>query len=387
MYWTVNGNGHIPDVITVDLRTDTISQPTQDMRDAMVNAVVGDDVYGEDPTVAELERRSAEMLGKEDALFVVSGTMANLIAIMVHCTRRDSEIIAGDNSHTFRFEQGGPSQIAGVQSCLLRNKEDGTFDLNELRDKIRVDSDVHEPVTQLVIVENTHNMCGGKVLPLEWLAEVQKISRENGVKVHMDGARVMNAAVYQKVPVSEIAKYVDTICFCLSKGLGAPVGSILAGSKNFIAKANRVRKVLGGGWRQAGFLAAAGLVAIDKMISRLEEDHKHAAKIARAINATGSKICRVNAATVQTNILMVMVDRSKTSAKEIVERLATVQPDDPVRVSVKTSCRDPGFFRIVLYWEITEEYVRAAIDKITMVIKEFDDKFMKRSDRMDVIEC
>lgn len=387
MYWTVNGNGHIPDAITVDLRTDTISQPTQDMRDAMVNAVVGDDVYGEDPTVAELERRSAEMLGKEDALFVVSGTMANLIAIMVHCSRRDGEIIAGDNSHTFRFEQGGPSQIAGVQTALLRNREDGTFDLDELRDKIRVDSDIHEPITQLVIVENTHNMCGGKVLPLEWLAQVQNISREYGIKVHMDGARIMNAAVYQKIPVAEIAKYVDTICFCLSKGLGAPVGSILAGSKSFIAKANRVRKVLGGGWRQAGFLAAAGLVAIDKMINRLEEDHRHALKIATAINESGSKICRVNLATVQTNIVMIKVDRSKISAREIVERLATVLPQDSVRVSLRTSCRDPGFFRIVLYWEITEECVRAAIDKISLVMKELDEKFTKRSDKMDMIEC
>ncbi|KAL3274451.1 hypothetical protein HHI36_015839 [Cryptolaemus montrouzieri] len=374
MYWTVNGNGIVPDTFTVDLRTDTISQPTQEMRDVMGNAVVGDDVYREDPTVAELERRSAEMLGKEDALFVVSGTMANLLAIMVHSTRRDAEVIAGDNSHTFRFEQGGPAQIAGVQTALVKNKADGTFDLDELRDKIRVDTDCHEPVTQLIIVENTHNMCGGKVLPLDWLESVQNIAREYNIKVHMDGARVMNAAVYQKIPVSEIAKYVDTICFCLSKGLGAPVGSVLAGSKSFIEKARRTRKVLGGGWRQAGCLAAAGLVAINKMIDRLEEDHIHAYRIAKAIDETGSKIFSVDLSTVQTNIVMVNVDRSKACTKEILQRMATVLPQDSVRVSLKCSSRDPGLFRIVIYWEITEEHVRAAIDKIKLVIREFDSK-------------
>lgn len=372
---STNANGSTDNFVTVDLRTDTISKPTNEMRRAMANAIVGDDVYGEDPTVAELERKSSELLGKEDALFVPSGTMANLIAIMVHCTRRDSELIQGDNAHTHRFEQGGPSQIAGVHTCLVKNKSDGTFDLQELRDKIRVDSDVHEPVTQLIIVENTHNMCGGKVLPLEWLEEVQNISKEFGVKVHMDGARIFNASVYQKIPIKNITRYVDSVCFCISKGLAAPVGALLCGSKSFIEKARRARKVLGGGMRQSGILAAAGIVALDKMVQRLEIDHRHAYDIARAINQSNSTICSIDLKTVQTNILIVNVDRSKCCARDILNRLEMVLPSDPVKVKVRASSRDPGFIRFVLYWEITDECVKTAIEKISFVLNEFEQKF------------
>jgi threonine aldolase len=176
---------------------------------------------------------------------------------------------------------GGPAQIAGVQTSLIKNNEDGTFSLDELRDRIRKNPDFHEPYTSLVIIENTHNMCGGKVLPLDWIEKVKNISKDYNIPVHMDGARIMNAAVYLKVPVARVARDVDTVCFCLSKGLGAPIGSILAGSKAFVDKAKRTRKVLGGGWRQAGIIAAAGLVALDTMIGRLQEDHDHIMQIAR----------------------------------------------------------------------------------------------------------
>ncbi|XP_063915817.1 uncharacterized protein LOC135131892 isoform X3 [Zophobas morio] len=375
MYEKINGEINSSAVHVVDLRSDTISKPTPEMREAMANAVVGDDVFGEDPTVAELERRSAELLGKEDALFVCSGTMANLIAIMVHCSHRGSEIISGDNGHTFRFEQGGPAQIAGVQTSLLKNNDDGTFNLDELRDSIRKNPDCHEPYTSLVILENTHNMCGGKVLPLDWIEKVRNLTKEYNLPVHMDGARVMNAAVYLKVPVERVVRDVDTVCFCLSKGLGAPIGSVLAGSKAFIDKSRRMRKVLGGGWRQAGVIAAAGLVALDKMIDRLQVDHDHIMQIAKGIDEMKSKTFRVDLPTVQSNILMMYLDVSRITAKEVQHRLASVLETDEIKVSVKASSRDQGFVRFVAYWKITKEDVEAAVKKIQFVIKEFDTKF------------
>ncbi|KAJ3645990.1 hypothetical protein Zmor_023604 [Zophobas morio] len=374
MYEKINGEINSSAVHVVDLRSDTISKPTPEMREAMANAVVGDDVFGEDPTVAELERRSAELLGKEDALFVCSGTMANLIAIMVHCSHRGSEIISGDNGHTFRFEQGGPAQIAGVQTSLLKNNDDGTFNLDELRDSIRKNPDCHEPYTSLVILENTHNMCGGKVLPLNWIEKVRNLTKEYNLPVHMDGARVMNAAVYLKVPVERVVRDVDTVCFCLSKGLGAPIGSVLAGSKAFIDKSRRMRKVLGGGWRQAGVIAAAGLVALDKMIDRLQVDHDHIMQIAKAVDNLKSDIFKVDLPSVHTNILMMYIDRSKVAVKEVIYRFAKVFKTDIVKVSVRASSIRPDCIRFVTYWQITDEDIRDTIDRITFVIKEFEDQ-------------
>ncbi|XP_063915816.1 uncharacterized protein LOC135131892 isoform X2 [Zophobas morio] len=374
MYEKINGEINSSAVHVVDLRSDTISKPTPEMREAMANAVVGDDVFGEDPTVAELERRSAELLGKEDALFVCSGTMANLIAIMVHCSHRGSEIISGDNGHTFRFEQGGPAQIAGVQTSLLKNNDDGTFNLDELRDSIRKNPDCHEPYTSLVILENTHNMCGGKVLPLDWIEKVRNLTKEYNLPVHMDGARVMNAAVYLKVPVERVVRDVDTVCFCLSKGLGAPIGSVLAGSKAFIDKSRRMRKVLGGGWRQAGVIAAAGLVALDKMIDRLQVDHDHIMQIAKAVDNLKSDIFKVDLPSVHTNILMMYIDRSKVAVKEVIYRFAKVFKTDIVKVSVRASSIRPDCIRFVTYWQITDEDIRDTIDRITFVIKEFEDQ-------------
>ncbi|XP_050508495.1 uncharacterized protein LOC114339167 isoform X2 [Diabrotica virgifera virgifera] len=357
------------DVKIIDMRTDTISKPTPEMREAMYAAEVGDDVYGEDPTVTELERRAAELLGKEDAIFVPSGTMANLLAMMVHCPQRGSEIISGDKSHTFLLEQGGAAQLAGIQTRCLKTKDDGTFDLDELREKIKKNVDIHETITSLITVENTHNLCGGRVVPLDWLEKVGSIAAEHDIPVHMDGARMMNAAVYLKVSPRRIVRDVDTACFCLSKGLGCPIGSMLVGPADFINKARRIRKALGGGWRQAGILAAAGLVALDTMIDRLKIDHDHAFKIARAIYDAQSPVISVNLKTVETNIVMITYSHPTRSYVEFIRRLAEIKDDDPAKVSVRVLGR--GFIRLVTYWEHTAEDVDLATKKIVHVIKEF----------------
>uniref|UniRef100_A0A336KNE6 CSON011634 protein n=1 Tax=Culicoides sonorensis TaxID=179676 RepID=A0A336KNE6_CULSO len=364
----------------VDLRSDTLSVPTEEMRRAMFEAEVGDDVYGEDPTVKELERKAAEMFGKEAALFVPSGTMGNLLAIMVHCSRRGSEAITGNMNHTFLYEQGGAAQIAGVSLNLLSNKPDGTFCLEQLKYNIR-GFDVHEPKTALVLIENTHNMCGGKVLPMEWLKELSEICKENGLKIHMDGARVFCAAEFLGVPVSTVVKDVDSVCFCLSKNLSCPIGSILLGKKDFITEAHRLRKVLGGGMRQVGVIAAAGIVALDQVVPKLKYDHLRAKKIAQAIYDLKSPNFCVDIDTVQTNIFMIQLKNKKVQSNHLADRLKIVT-DQEIKdgivdengkgIVVKPSSRDWSFIRLVLYLQIDDVLVDLAIRKIVYVLKEFD---------------
>lgn len=265
----------------IDLRSDTVTQPTPEMRDAMFRAEVGDDVYCEDPTVNRLQTLSAEMMGKEDALFVTSGTMGNLISVLSHCQRGD-EAIMGDLGHTFLFEAGGIAALGGVFPHTLPNQPDGTLKLDAIRQAIRP-NDIHHPVSKLIILENTHNRCGGVVLSKAYCDEVGRFARERGLEVHLDGARIFNAAVASKVPAKDLAAFADSVTFCLSKGLSAPVGSVLCGSHEFIEKARRLRKMLGGGMRQAGILAAAGIVALESMVDRLAEDHKRAKDLAERL--------------------------------------------------------------------------------------------------------
>jgi len=371
----------------VDLRSDTVSLPTPEMRQAMFEAEVGDDVYGEDPTVLKLEKHSAQLFGKDDGLFVPSGTMGNLLAMMVHCHRRGTEVIMGDLSHTFLYEQGGSAHIAGVQIATIKNAVNGTFSLEEVRSRIRSD-DYHEPITSLVVVENTHNMCGGKVLPLKWLDELAALVREDGVSpsriaLHMDGARVFNAAEVLKVPVKRIARDFDSVCFCLSKGLSAPVGSVLVGSKDFIKEARRLRKALGGGMRQAGVLAAAGLVALETIVPRLNADHQRTKRIAEALYNLKSPSINIDLPTVESNILLIHMLNPKLTASQFSERLKTVtekelkagitaDKDGKQGIVVKSSARDWAYARIVLYHQITDYDVELAIKKLVYVIKEFD---------------
>eukprot|EP00117_Sycon_ciliatum_P040819 scpid95384/ scgid29937/ L-allo-threonine aldolase; L-allo-threonine acetaldehyde-lyase len=229
----------------VDLRSDTVTEPTEDMRQAMLSAPVGDDVYGDDPSVDKLQKTAAKMFGMEKALFVPSGTMGNLISLMVHGWQRGSEVLLGDRCHILEYEQGGIAQVAGIHPRAVKTLADGRLDLDDLRSKVRAD-DVHYPVTSAICLENTHNLCGGRVLKPDFIAETSKVAKSLGVPLHVDGARIFNAAAALHVPVSELLVGVDSVSVCLSKGLAAPVGSVIAGSEEFIRKAIRVRKLLGG---------------------------------------------------------------------------------------------------------------------------------------------
>ena len=274
----------------VDLRSDTVTAPCAAMRRAMAAAEVGDDVYGEDPTVNRLEHACAERLGFEAGLFVASGTQSNLAALLTHCGRGD-EYIAGQMAHTYRFEGGGAAVFGGIQPQPVPFEDDGTLDLDMVAAVIKPD-DFHFARTRLLCLENTQ---AGKVLPLPYLARAEALAEDKGLALHLDGARLFNAAIAQDVPAAEIAAHFDTVSVCLSKGLGAPVGSVLCGSAPFIDEARRWRKVLGGGMRQAGVLAAAGLHALEHNVERLTEDHQRAAALADALASHGLNVtCHTN---------------------------------------------------------------------------------------------
>lgn len=266
----------------IDLRSDTVSHPTAQMREAMARAEVGDDVYHDDPTVNQLEGDAAELLGKEAAVFVTSGTQGNLCALLAHCQRGES-IIVGDTSHIFRYEQGGMAQLGGILPHTLPVQADGTMRLRDLEQAINPD-DEHKPVTRLVALENTHNMAGGVPISAAYTAEVADFARRNNLILHIDGARIFNAAAAYDADVKSLAAGADSVTFCLSKGLCAPAGSVLAGSQDFIRRARRARKVLGGSLRQTGVLAAAGLIALHKMRHRLVEDHRNAQLLAEGLS-------------------------------------------------------------------------------------------------------
>ncbi|XP_024876295.1 uncharacterized protein LOC112457459 [Temnothorax curvispinosus] len=357
--------------IIVDLRSDTLTKPIAAMRKAMFEAEVGDDVFEEDPTVKELQKMAATLLGKEDALFVSSGTMGNLIAVMNHCDVRGSEIYCGNESHVFLHEQGGAAQIAGVSICPLFNNDDGTFDLKCLESAIRVDR-IHEPISKLVMVENTIN---GKVVPQSWVEELAMVAKKHNLRMHLDGARLWNASAASKISAKDLAAPFDSVTFCLSKGLGAPVGSVLCGSKSFIANARRRRKVLGGAMRQVGVIAAAGLVALEQTVPRLVEDHRKAFVIAEAINQLDTKIFSVDLKTTHTNMIFINVNTdSGISAETLMKRLHQVNDfnDDDDKIIIRCLALTERLVRMVLYYDIDDTMVAAAIRKLRYVIKELD---------------
>ena len=290
----------------IDLRSDTVTRPSPEMREAMAGAVVGDDVFGDDPTVNRLEETAAALLGKEAAIFAPSGTQTNLIALLAHCQRGD-EYIVGQTAHTYRYEAGGAAVLGSIQPQPLDLNPDGTFDLERVAQVIKPD-DYHFARSRLLCVENTHN---GLALPLDYLDQVAKSGAAHGLSLHLDGARIFNAAVKCGVDVAEIAKHFDTVSVCLSKGLGAPVGSVLCGDQPTIARARRWRKMVGGGMRQAGIIAAAGLFALEHNTARLQTDHEHARLLAGGLAEIDGY--RVEYDEAQTNMVFVSPPADRVS--------------------------------------------------------------------------
>lgn len=342
----------------VDLRSDTVTHPTPEMRQAMARAEVGDDVYGEDPTVNRLQEMAAEMLGHEAGLFVASGTMGNLVAILAHCQRGD-EIILGNQAHTFRYEAGGISALGGVHSYQIPNQPDGTLNLDDIQAAIHPD-DAHYPITRLVAIENTHNRCGGAALSVSYTQQVADLAHRNRLKLHIDGARIFNAAVALGVPAKALAAPADSVTFCLSKGLCAPVGSVLCGSKAFIQRAHRVRKMVGGGMRQAGVLAAAGIVALEKMVDRLAEDHARARKLAQGLQQLPGMV--MDPGTPHTNMVYCsLAPEVPFDAAQAVERLKQMG----VRVGQVGRRR----FRLVTHYWIDDAAVERTVAAFAELLK------------------
>lgn len=342
----------------VDLRSDTVTRPTPAMRQAMAEARVGDDVFGEDPTINRLEEMAAERLSKDAGLFVASGTMANLVCLLTHCDRGD-EILLGDRSHTFVYEQGGSAGLGGIHPRTVPNQPDGTLDLAQLEAAIRPDN-IHFPRTRLIILENTHNRCNGRPLTPSYMRGVGDIARRHDLRVHVDGARIFNAAIALGVDASDLVAEADSVAFCLSKGLAAPVGSIVCGTRDFIREARRARKVLGGGMRQAGILAAAGIVALTEMIDRLAEDHSNARRLAeRLVGTTGLSI---DLESVQTNMVYIHITQASLSSAALAERLS--------KEGVLLLSTGPQQLRAVTNYHIGEDDVDHAAKVIQRALEE-----------------
>jgi threonine aldolase len=338
----------------IDLRSDTVTMPTDEMREAMFKAEVGDDVYMDDPTMKELEEYAANLVGKEASLFVPSGTFGNQLALLTHC-RRGDEVILGDDCHIVQHEVGAAAVIAGVQLRTL-NSNKGALNPKEVAAKIR-EEDIHFPSTGLISLENAHS--NGRVIPLENMKEIYDIAKAHNLPVHLDGARLFNASTHLKVDVKEVTQYCDTVNFCLSKGLCAPVGSILAGSKEFIDKARKGRKLMGGGLRQAGFLAAAGLVALKKMAPRLHEDHENA----RFLGEELSKIPGLKVDLEGIHINMVFFDMIDTGYDT--SKLA----EEFLKKGIKINPAEGGLLRFVTNYWINKEDIIYVVNTLKDIIK------------------
>lgn len=341
----------------IDLRSDTVTKPTPEMREAMAEAEVGDDVYRDDPTVNRLERLAADMLGKEAALFVPSGTMGNLLALLVHCQRGD-EVIVGSHSHIYLNEAGGMAALGGIQPCPVRNQPDGTLALNDILASIRTE-DVHHPITRLICLENTQNICGGVPLTPDYTRRVAELARKYDLALHVDGARIFNAATAQDVNVRELVEPADSIMFCLSKGLVAPIGSMLVGAQAFIARARHLRKMLGGGMRQVGVIAAAGIISLERMTRRLGDDHARARQLADGLRQL--KGLAVDPNSPYTNMVYLnLSEEVAESAQQITQKMK----DLGVLVDPENARR----FRLVTHYWIDDSAVEQTVSAFQKVL-------------------
>jgi threonine aldolase len=335
---------------TIDLRSDTVTLPTDEMREAIARAALGDDVYGEDPTVNQLERMAASMLGKEAAMLVPSGTMGNLAAILTHCAR-GTKAFLGAQAHSYVYEAGGAAALGGVVMTPIQNSAGGELDLAQLCDELERPPDAHFAPPALVALENTHNLCSGAAIDLSHAAAVAELAHVHSLPVHLDGARIFNAALALEATVEKIASFADSVSFCLSKGLACPVGSLLCGSAEFIARARRMRKVLGGGMRQAGIIAAAGIVALRTMIDRLTEDHLNARALAEGL----SLIAGIEVRPVRRRTNMVVFDIAGDAEAAVIFTACLKQR------GVLIGARGPTAFRAVTHYGIGREDVNRAV--------------------------
>jgi len=346
----------------IDLHSDTVTKPTDEMRQAMATALVGDDVSGDDPTIKELEERVAKMFHKDAALFFPSGTMSNLTALLTWCPHRGSEFIVGDKSHMFLFEQAGAAQFGGISPRTIPNLSDGTFNLNLLKLLIR-DDDIHEPATKLICIENTHNACGGKILPLTFMDNLKSFADSHNIPIHLDGARVWNAISATDIRPERIGRNVSSLSVCLSKGLGAPIGSLLVGPSDFIKKARRIRKALGGGMRQVGILGAAGLKALDDFETGiLIVDHIRTLELAQGLKNLSFLRVQEN---IQTNIIfadIILIDENINS-----QHIYDMLREKEILISVWT----PTSIRLVVHRDINDE----DIEKTIKAFQELDEYF------------
>lgn len=341
----------------IDLRSDTVTKPSAPMRQAIANAPVGDDVYGEDPTVRALEEKAAEMLGKEAALFVASGTQANQICARTHTSPAD-EIVVGRDSHLFWSECGAVAMISGVTLNLLETQR-GLLDADDVAAAVRP-IEIHHPVTSLVWIENTHNRGGGTVYPLELVERIGGVAHSRGLALHMDGARIFNAVAASGTSAAEYASHCDSVSFCLSKGLGCPVGSLVVGSGEFVDRARRWRKVLGGGMRQAGILAAAGLYALRNNLARLADDHANARSLAEALSA--HPLVKLDPAAVETNIVVVGLD-DKVDPDKLVSRADAM--------GVKFLAYGPQRVRLVTHLDVSQSDAQKAAGTLLDILEDF----------------
>lgn len=337
---------------TIDLRSDTLTKPSQEMRRAMASAQVGDDVFAEDPTVNALQEKICELTGKEAALFVTSGTQANQISVNAH-TRPGDEVICEECCHIYNYEAGAPAALSGVQLHPLPGKY-GILDAEEVELAIRP-ADHHFAQTRLITLENTHNRWGGTVYPLEEIKKIHKLAKNHNLKMHLDGARLWNASIASGVSIKEYAHYFDSVSLCFSKGLGAPVGSVIAGSKDFIERAHRYRKLYGGGMRQAGIIAAGAVFAVEHQFERLAEDHRRARMLAEAINDMPGFV--VNLQTVQTNIIIIDTSLNSKGAVDVANDLA--------QKGIKMIAFSPTRLRAVTHLHITDEDIEQVIEIMT----------------------
>ena len=341
---------------TIDLRSDTVTLPTQTMREAIFHAELGDDVFGEDPTTNRLEKMAAERMGKEAALMVASGAMANLVSVLTHC-QRGEEVILGDRSHMFLYEAGSMSTVGSIHPHTVANQPDGTMLLEDIKSAIR-GNNVHFPRSRLICLENTHNRCYGSALTPSYTESVAKLAVDRDLSVHLDGARVFNAAIALGVDVTELTCHADSVCFCLSKGLSSPVGSLICGSSDFIAEARRNRKVLGGGMRQSGIIAAAGITALEQMVDRLAQDHENAKHLAEGIARITGLSIELNR--IQTNIVYFDMADEQITAGELVKQLADR--------GIKILQLAPTRLRVVTHYGISTEDIDLALAAINEVM-------------------